>query len=127
MAQLLLDRIDIDSILDTVRSIGMPEDMGVNSNPSIFLQVSKDRMICTVLYFVSLLSIEEIFVICFLYKLLESLREVLRDINDSILSSFSVLHDDPILEYILPSEIREFSSPESCIDECIEYETVSLA
>lgn len=40
------------------------------------------------------------------HELVEPDREVLRDIDHSILASFSLFDDDPILIYLLSSEVR---------------------
>ena len=60
------------------------------------------------------------------HELVEPDREVLRDINHSILASLSLLDDDPILIYLLSSQVRELTPSEPSIDECIEYEPISL-
>lgn len=60
------------------------------------------------------------------HELLEPDREMLRDIDHSILASLSLFDDDTILIYLLSSQVRELTPSKSSIDECIEYEPISL-
>ena len=120
MPKLILERINIDIIDNTIARVCVTEEVRKYRDIEVLTDIAKNVSYGVWRDIISRLfpcfrpsNIKQIFAFsfCFLYKFLEFGSEFEWYIHYSFLSSFSISYYKPIRENIATKEVHEFGSP----------------
>ena len=120
MPELILERVDIDIIDNTITGVCVTEEVRKYRKIEFLANISKNMSYSVRRDIISRLfpcfrpaDIKQIFafLFCFFHKFLEFGSEFEWYIHYSFLSSFSISYYKPIRENIATKEVHEFGSP----------------